>query len=187
MNTADLTRRLDNLIRLGTIAETDHEARLLRIQSGELLTDWLPWPTEMGRNYRRWRPLRIGTQVVLACPSGDPAQALIIGMLYSDALDSPGTDEHQDLIEFDDGTRIQYDSAAHRLSIDVHGDAAVQVEGDASLVVGGDLAATVTGVATLDAEHIALNQGTGVVTGQCVCPFTGKPHADVSTTVTAGK
>jgi phage baseplate assembly protein V len=187
MNIADLNRRIESLIRLGTIAQVDHAARKLRVQTGGLLTGWLPWPAEVGRNYRRWRPLRTGTQVILACPSGDPAQAVVVQILYTTALDAPSTDPDIDLIEFDDGTLIHYDSAAHRLSIDVHGDASVQVEGDATLMVGGDLAATVEGVATLDATHIALNQGTGVVTGECICPFTGKPHADISTTVTAGK
>ncbi|SCY88261.1 hypothetical protein [Desulfoluna spongiiphila] len=41
--------------------------------------------------------------------------------------------------------------------------------------------------ATVDAPLIKLNQGTGVVTGACICHFTGLPHGDVSSTVFAGK
>ena len=100
MNIADLNRRIESLIRLGTIAQVDHGARTLRVQSGGLLTDWLPWPAEIGRNYRRWRPLRVGTQVIIACPSGDPAQALVIGTLYTDVIASPGIDPD---IEIDGG------------------------------------------------------------------------------------
>lgn len=37
------------------------------------------------------------------------------------------------------------------------------------------------------ADLIQLNSGTGVCTGETICPFTGSPHVDVSTTVTAGK
>ncbi len=82
-DTAELFRRFENLIRIGTIADVDYQGKRLRVKSGELLTDWLPWPAEIGRNFKHWRPLRDNTQVVLACPSGDPAQALIISMLYS--------------------------------------------------------------------------------------------------------
>ncbi|WMR36092.1 phage baseplate assembly protein V, partial [Metapseudomonas otitidis] len=40
---ATLARLLENLIRLGTIAEVDHAAARVRVQSGQLLTGWLPW------------------------------------------------------------------------------------------------------------------------------------------------
>jgi len=37
------------------------------------------------------------------------------------------------------------------------------------------------------ADLITMNGGKGVVQGDCICAFTGKPHADISTTVKAGK
>ncbi|MCX8792420.1 hypothetical protein NOK90_16835 [Vibrio parahaemolyticus] len=37
------------------------------------------------------------------------------------------------------------------------------------------------------ADLITMNGGTGVCTGATICPFSGKPHVDVSTTVKAGK
>ncbi|MBY7922083.1 hypothetical protein KW537_12095 [Vibrio fluvialis] len=40
---------------------------------------------------------------------------------------------------------------------------------------------------TEDADTIKLNGGKGVCTGATICPFTGKPHVDVSKTVFAGK
>lgn len=40
---------------------------------------------------------------------------------------------------------------------------------------------------TEDADTIKLNGGTGVITCESICPFTGKPHVDGSTTVFAGK
>ncbi|WP_331275291.1 MULTISPECIES: hypothetical protein [Pseudomonas] len=48
---AALSRLIENLIRPGTIAVVDHGSLLdtrharVRVQSGELLTGWLPWPT----------------------------------------------------------------------------------------------------------------------------------------------
>ncbi|MFL9783258.1 hypothetical protein BCV35_015915 [Vibrio cyclitrophicus] len=40
---------------------------------------------------------------------------------------------------------------------------------------------------TEDADTIKFNGGKGVCTGASICPFMGKPHVDVSTTVYAGK
>lgn len=122
MNTADINRRIENLIRIGTIAEADHAARKIRVKSGDLLTGWLPWPAEIGRNYKRWRPLRVGTGVIVACASGDPAQAQVIGMLYTDALVSPSSSADIDMIEFDDGSAIEHNAAAHTLKIHAAGE-----------------------------------------------------------------
>ena len=53
--------------------------------------------------------------------------------------------------------------------------------------MGANVVVNVPGTAKVNAQNIALNGGVGVVTGECICHFTGKPHGDVSSTVTAGK
>lgn len=40
---------------------------------------------------------------------------------------------------------------------------------------------------TVTAKSIKLNDGTGVITCESICPFTGNPHVDGSSTVFAGK
>lgn len=116
---AEVERRLANMIRIGVISEVDHGAKKIRVSHGGLKTAWLPWPVEVGRNFKRWRPLREGQQVVLASPSGDLTQAAIIGMLYTEALDAPNDNPDIDQTLFDDGTSVQYDSASHVLTVDV--------------------------------------------------------------------
>ncbi|GAD74197.1 hypothetical protein [Vibrio azureus] len=37
------------------------------------------------------------------------------------------------------------------------------------------------------ADLITMNGGKGVVQGDCICAYTGKPHSDLSSTVKAGK
>ncbi|HCE7062829.1 phage baseplate assembly protein V, partial [Pseudomonas aeruginosa] len=39
---ATLSRLIENLIRLGTIAAVDHAAQRVRVLTGDLLTGWLP-------------------------------------------------------------------------------------------------------------------------------------------------
>ena len=60
------------------------------------------------------------------------------------------------------------------------------IKGQVSLTVGKDLAIKAKNI-TEDADTIKLNGGKGVCTGASICPFIGKPHVDVSTTVFAGK
>ncbi|MCV6588936.1 MAG: phage baseplate assembly protein V [Marinobacterium sp.] len=129
ISNAELHRQLNNLLRLGTIAEVDHSRQLLRVKTGELLTDWLDWPAEMGRNYIRWRPLRIGTKVLLASPAGDPAQALIIGMLYTNALPTPSDDPALDLIQFDDGSFVKHNADSGLVHLHAAGDLYLTADG----------------------------------------------------------
>ena len=104
----ELARLIPNLIGLGTIAEADPSFARVRVDINGRVTAWLPIPAEIGRNFRRWRPLRVGTQVLVACPSGDPANAIIVQILYSDALPPPSTSDSVDLILWNDGTRVRY-------------------------------------------------------------------------------
>ena len=60
--------------------------------------------------------------------------------------------------------------------------------------IGGNHTETVKGKRAIkanniteDADTIKFNGGKGVCTGASICPFMGKPHVDVSTTVFAGK
>ncbi|WP_018692281.1 phage baseplate assembly protein V [Algicola sagamiensis] len=169
-NIAELERQMLNVVRLGKILEVDHAKREVLIKLGENRA-LVPWPCDIGLNYIRWQPLRVGTQVVLVCSCGDLAQARIVGMLYTNDLPPPSTDEHVDILQFNDGSMMKYDSSKSEMTVKSVGNLTIKVDGDV----------------TIDASQIALNGGAGVVTGKCVCAYTGKPHSDFSNTVTAGK
>ncbi|RIW17898.1 phage baseplate assembly protein V [Vibrio harveyi] len=69
-----------------------------------------------------------------------------------------------------------------------------QFDGDVKLNVGGGQTITINKDSILKAKNIIetadmirMNGGKGVVTGECICAFTGKPHSDMSACVTAGK
>lgn len=149
-NVAELTRRLHNMIQITTVTETDESNRVFRVRLEDEDSAELPWPAEVGRNFRRWRPLRIGQQVVIASPGGDPAQAVMIGELYAPqgetvAIETPADPADLDVIEFDDGTVLQYDSGAHVLSVSTAGDTVINVKGNADVRVSGDAQLISTG------------------------------------------
>ena len=89
MNIPELLRLLHNLIRLGTIAEVDHRAARVRVKTGELLTDWLPWLEGRAGTTRDWDPPTKGEQVILFSPGGDPANGVVLCGLCSNAHPAP--------------------------------------------------------------------------------------------------
>lgn len=186
-NTAELLRLIHNLVRLGTIKEVDHAAARVRVQSGGMLTDWLPWIEGRAGTTRDWNPPTVGEQVVVFSPGGDPASGVVMTGLYRQAHPAPSGDPNVIGRWYPDGTRVEYDHERHRLLIQCVGDVHLEVEGNLTATVGGDMNASVSGTATVDARSIHHNQGTGVVTTQHICHFTGNPHGDGSSTVTAGK
>ncbi len=142
---AETNRRIENLLCYASVAEVDDAGRKLRLDIAGRRTGWLPYPAEIGANFRRWRPLRIGTQVVAGCISGDPANAVVLAILYTDALSPPGADETLDTVVFDDGTALSYDSAAHKLAVSAAGDIAVTAAKDMTASVSGKLVVRAAG------------------------------------------
>lgn len=143
------------LLRMGTLYEIDHEIvpPRARVQSGELITDFLPLPEEIGNNFRRWRPCRVGTQALFAAPSGDSRQGVIVALYNTNGIPQPETDPAVDLILFEDGTEIRKDG--EQLLVD----STVTVNVNAP-----DINATATNQITLKAPTITLD-GDVIVTG----------------------
>ncbi len=111
----ELNRRLDNLVRLGTVAEIDHGAARVRVQSGELLTNWLPWLTAQAGERKSWAPPAIDEQVLLISPSGELSAGVVIPAIYQDAFPAPSDDEHLTHLVLQDGAVIDYHSNEHKL------------------------------------------------------------------------
>lgn len=170
-NVAELLRLINNLIRLGSIAEVDHAAVRVRVRIGELLTAWLPWLEARAGTTRTWSPPTVGEQVVVFSPGGDLAAAVVLTGLYQQAHPAPSNSPNVIGSWLPDGTRIEYDHEANTLTLDCVG--AVHVKA--------------AGKVTVNAESIHHNQGNPVVTTGHICHFTGNPHGDGSSTVTAGE
>lgn len=179
---AQLLIRFENLIRIGTIAEVDEQAKKLRVKSGDLLTQWLDWPAEIGRNFIQWRPLAPDIQVVIACISGDPAQAVIISMLYSGENPTPSTNPELDIIQFSDGSLISYDSEEKHLTITSAESITVNAGKNCTLNITDDFALTAKNInLTADAINIEgpVEQTGGDMTSDGISAQHHK-HTDVS-------
>ncbi|NOH82860.1 hypothetical protein F0249_03480 [Vibrio sp. 03-59-1] len=62
----------------------------------------------------------------------------------------------------------------------------LKVMGNQIITVEKDIEASAKNM-RYTADLITMNGGKGVVQGDCICAFTGKPHSDLSSTVKAGK
>lgn len=123
----DLLRRLENLLRPGTVQAVDHAAARVRIASGDLLTDWLPWVERRAGTSSTWSPPTVGEQCLLLCPGGEMAAGLVLVGLYSDNHPAPVDDPDVHRTVYADGAVIEYDQAAHTLSATLPAGATVNI------------------------------------------------------------
>lgn len=120
---------------------------------------------------------------------------------------------HGIMVEYEQGGvyRVTHQKSGTAFEFDARGDSILHTEGNQhssstkdtenhagknlNETVGGYWRINVTGSVNVDAggtvnvngASIHLNKGKGVVQGDCICAFTGKPHSDLSSVVTAGK
>lgn len=161
-STAELNRRLENLIRLGTIAAVDPATARCRVKTGGLDTEWLPWLAQRAGSDRDWNPPSVGEQCMVICPSGDPAIGIVLLGIYSSAAPANDDSLARHRRSYRDGAVIEYDTETHalRATLPAGGTAALSAPGGVTITgntqIIGTLAvtdgATVTGTlsATVD-------------------------------------
>lgn len=142
MNNAELQRRLENLICLGTIEAVDSAARpvpKVRVMSGRLLTDWLPYFMLAAGEDRDGAAPSIGEGCLIFSPSGDPAVGFVLAGLPTTEFPAPAFSEAQRVRQFRDGAVLRYDSEAHHLAALLPPGATFSIESDGGLTLKGDL------------------------------------------------
>ena len=150
---AEIRRRLDNMIRLGTIAQVDHAKALCRVQSGAILTGWLPWLSLRAGTTKRWNPPSNGEQCIVYSPSGELAQGIALVGIYSSNNPAPGNVANLDRTTYPDGAVIEYDAAAHKLRAQLPGGGQAELIADGGITIVGDI--TLTGTLTASVDVIA--------------------------------
>lgn len=146
MDSTQLSRLLANVIRLGAIAEVDHDAARCRVTSGDIESDWLPWLALRAGDTRIWSPPTVGEQCMVFSPSGNLGAGVVIVGIFSDDHAAPSHDPDAHSIHFPDGAVIQYNHASHHLSVTGITSAEVVASGDIVLRSGTQI--------TLDAPRV---------------------------------
>ncbi|MCF2827072.1 MULTISPECIES: phage baseplate assembly protein V [unclassified Pseudoalteromonas] len=185
----DLRRRTQSMIRLGRVIEVDESGWLIKVKHGELTTPFIRWFSVAAGEVREYRCPSVDEQCVLlnfgAGNNGTQTVALI--GLFSDKYPSPSSDPNEILRVYPDGTKVSYNVETHKLDVVIEGEASVRVAKSATVDIGENATVKAGGKVKVDGSKIHLNGGSPCVTTAHICHFTGNPHGDGSSTVTAGK
>lgn len=78
---ADIQTKIENFIKIGVVAELNHEECKVRVDfGGEENSVWVGFLTPSTQS---WRPLHLGEQVCVLSPNGDVNAGLVIGCIHS--------------------------------------------------------------------------------------------------------
>lgn len=114
---ADTERRMESLIRTGTIASVDLASARATVTSGGLTTTGLPWLEVRAGTTTVWNPPTVGEQVVLLCPSGDPSTGILLRGLHSDGIAPPDSSADTHVTKYPDGAVVSYNHASSHLEV----------------------------------------------------------------------
>ena len=142
---AELARLIENIIRLGTVAEVQVEPPRVRVKTGKVTTAWRPWFALRAGEDREWDPPTVGEQVILFSPSGNLAQGVALTGLFSDANPANGDREGLHRRTYRDGAVIEYDSIAKHLRATLPGTAEVIAEGEIDVTSNANISAVALG------------------------------------------
>lgn len=199
----EVERRLDQMNVRGTIDAVDCERQRVRVRYGpNSVTDWIEWKPSRSGLVTVWSPPQVGEGCTIIA-DGDLNRGEVVLGSYHQGMAAPSTNPDETVILWPNGTRIVYDMAKNKLSLNIVGDVLVDVsggltanvQGDASIKAagngtidcGGSCAVKAGGTCSVNGSSVVLGGGgAGVVTGKHVCAFTGKPHAECSGKVMAG-
>lgn len=155
----DLKRRMSNSVMVGVVSQVDHEQGRYRVKAGQLESDWLPMATPRAGKTSVYSSYEAGEQVIMASPSGDLAQAVIIGAIATTESQA-GAKGNTHRVKYPDGTVIEYDHEAKRYKVDIAegGAFALNIGGGASITgSGGNLTISAPDGIDLQSEKLTHN------------------------------
>lgn len=118
MDYVEILRLIENLLRLGTVTEIQHgKPPRVRVRTGGITTDWLPWAERRAGGTRTWSPPTTGEQVLLFCPSGELRNGVVLCGIPSDDNDTPSHSADVTMTLYADGATTTYNHATGTLSV----------------------------------------------------------------------
>ena len=112
----ELNRRVAGMVTVGTVSQVDPKLARYRVKAGALESDWIPMSQRRSGNTKTYESLDIGEQVVIAAPSGDLSQGVIIGSIPTEEREI-GEDAKEHRTKFADGAIVEYYDKAHAYNI----------------------------------------------------------------------
>ncbi|MEM4621023.1 MAG: phage baseplate assembly protein V [Desulfurococcaceae archaeon] len=124
------------MIRVGKVVAVDDKNAKVRVQiedADAVITYWLPVVHQKSQDDKHYWLPDIGELVVCAFYEDDWDTGFVLGAIYNDKDKPPAQTKDKFVIEFKDGTRIEYDRVKHQLHIAVKGDIIIEATGNMTL------------------------------------------------------
>lgn len=114
---AELHRRLENIIRFGTIKtiHPDKPFTTVTVTIGAITTAKLRFISLRAGKTKTWDPPTIGEEVMVLSPSGVLEMGVVITALNNADNPSPSDDLNKTIRIFEDGCLLSYDIKTHQL------------------------------------------------------------------------
>jgi Phage P2 baseplate assembly protein gpV len=188
------TVNLNNLIRIGKVSSIHYDAGTVAVcfeDKDSIVTDDLPM-----LSFEYYMP-DVGDPVLCLFLGNGLTKGFCLGKYFYDKDGEQPMESGEGIFYkhfFKEGS-IKYDKSAKTLTIyadtlDLKADTKIVIESskDISVKASGDVTVEASS-ATVKANSVDLGDsgGMGVVTGECICCFSGSPHPDVSSKVKAVK
>jgi phage baseplate assembly protein gpV len=175
--TAEMRRTIENLFLWGKVTKSLPESAEVFVRiDDEIEVGPIPFLSPKGGGEASlYFPLSEGDLVFLCVPQGDFSEAVVLGSSFRQG-EAPKTQKGT-TIKFKDGAELSYEPEGKTLSLKAPSSGVIRLE--------------VKGKVELKADEVSLGDpgeaDKGVVTGSCVCAFTGAPHPEFSKVVKAKK
>ncbi len=182
---AELKRRMDNILRVCTVVETDYEAARVRVEAGDYKSGWVQWLVNRANGTEvTWSAPEIGERVILL--TVDDETSYVLPALYTDTSPPPSIDPDIITTAHSDDAHMTYDRQTHTYTIQLPTDGLVRLlvgtnqitidEMDIDIIAAGNVNVSAQSV-TLTADAVNLG-GTGgkkvARVGDAVDPITMK-------------
>ena len=166
---ADINRRLENLIRFGTIKTVNPSKPipLVTVDLDDIVTPEIRFFNARSGDDSTWDPPSLNEEVMVISPCGEigPTSVVFYGLYNNEHL-SPSDDLNKKIRVFADGCIIAYDVAAHHLSAILPPTGTIEVTANGGVTVNANDGLTINAVSggTTHNGNLLIN-GSSVTTG----------------------
>jgi phage baseplate assembly protein V len=115
---SEVARRLNNIVRFGTVAEIDLKKARVRIKIGKITTNWMPWLTTAGA-VKLWNPPIVGEQVCVVSQGGDLSLAVAIPSIFQNKFAAPGDNSDVVKLELSSQASIEFNKASGEFTVQI--------------------------------------------------------------------
>ncbi len=124
------------MIRFGKVVAVDDKNAKVRVKiedADAVVTYWLPVLHQRSQDDKHYWLPDVGELVVCAFYEDDWDTGVVLGAIYNEKDQTPAKTRDKFVMQFKDGTRIEYDRKAHKLHISVQGEILIEATGNVNI------------------------------------------------------